>query len=373
MHGVGHRPGVGNREGFFRGCGRELARAVTKCAPKLTSGGAHGPASAILKPNFEQRYSFAMSMIQIKNVTKKYRDLVAVRDLNLSIEKGDVFGFIGPNGAGKTTTIKILATLLEPSTGEAYVDGIDVMRSPLEVRRIIGYMPDFFGVYDDVKVWEYLDFFAAAYKIPVNKRKAIIDDVLELTDLTGKREAYVESLSRGMKQRLCLAKTLVHDPKVLLLDEPASGLDPRARIEFRALLKELKAMGKTIFVSSHILPELADFCNVVGIMEQGRLVVTGNVNDIVQKLEGHIVLEARLASDSGDSSAKAFELLSGLPLVKDVRAVEGHLSIDFLGTHEDMPPLLAFLVKNDIPVASFAPREADLEDVFMKVTRGAVQ
>jgi ABC-2 type transport system ATP-binding protein len=265
--------------------------------------------------------------------------------------------------------------LLEPSTGAAYIDGIDVVRHPLEVRRIIGYMPDFFGVYDDVKVWEYLDFFAAAYKIPVNKRKAIIDDVLELTDLTGKREAYVESLSRGMKQRLCLAKTLVHDPKVLLLDEPASGLDPRARIEFRALLKELKAMGKTIFVSSHILPELADFCNVVGIMEQGRLVVTGNVNEIVQKLEGHIVLEARLAESggAGASGAKALELLQGYPLIKDARAEGDHVTIDFTGGHDDMAPLLSHLVTNGIPVASFAPREADLEDVFMKVTRGAVQ
>jgi ABC-2 type transport system ATP-binding protein len=316
-----------------------------------------------------------MSMIEVKNLTKKYRDLVALRDLNLTIEKGDVFGFIGPNGAGKTTTIKILSTLLEPSSGQAFVDGIDVVRQPLEVRRVIGYMPDFFGVYDDVKVWEYLDFFAAAYKIPVNKRKGIIDDVLELTDLTGKREAYVESLSRGMKQRLCLAKTLVHDPKVLLLDEPASGLDPRARIEFRALLKELKAMGKTIFVSSHILPELADFCNVVGIMEQGRLVVTGNVNDIVQKLEGHIVLDARLGGN-GDASAlgaKAQQLLEGYPQIKATRAEGDRLSIDFAGGHDDLPPLLAHLVKNDIPIASFKQREADLEDVFMKVTRGAVQ
>src|SRR5687768_10011774 len=238
-----------------------------------------------------------MAMIQIKNLSKKYRDLVALRDLNLTIEKGDVFGFIGPNGAGKTTTIKILATLLEPSTGEAYVDGIDVVRHPLEVRRIIGYMPDFFGVYDDVKVWEYLDFFAAAYKIPANKRKGIIDDVLELTDLTGKREAYVESLSRGMKQRLCLAKTLVHDPKVLLLDEPASGLDPRARIEFRELLKELRAMGKTIIVSSHILPELADFCNKIGIIEKGEMIVSGDVNDIIKQVREHHVLEVRILDD----------------------------------------------------------------------------
>jgi ABC-2 type transport system ATP-binding protein len=295
-----------------------------------------------------------------------------VRDLNLTIEKGDVFGFIGPNGAGKTTTIKVLATLLEPSSGVAYVDGIDVVRNPLEVRRVIGYMPDFFGVYDDVKVWEYLDFFAAAYKIPVNKRKGIIDDVLELTDLTGKREAYVESLSRGMKQRLCLAKTLVHDPKVLLLDEPASGLDPRARIEFRALLKELQAMGKTIFVSSHILPELADFCNVVGIMERGHLVVAGRVNDIVQRLEGHILLDVRFTGDPAQGN-RALELVKTHPQVKDAQVESNHLTIEFTGSHEELPSLLTGLVQNGIPVATFSQRQADLEDVFMKVTKGIVQ
>lgn len=313
-----------------------------------------------------------MSMIQISQLTKTYRDLTAVRDLNLTIEKGDVFGFIGPNGAGKTTTIKVLATLLEPTSGHAYIDGVDVVRNPLEVRRLIGYMPDFFGVYDDVKVWEYLDFFAAAYKIPVNKRKGIIDDVLDLTDLTGKREAYVESLSRGMKQRLCLAKTLVHDPKVLLLDEPASGLDPRARIEFRLLLKELQQMGKTIFVSSHILPELADFCNVVGIMEQGNLIVSGRVADIVQKLEGGIVLEVRITGDPANG-AKATALLQGYPEVREVRAEGNHLEIEFTGLHDALPNLLGHLVGNGIPVATFAQRSADLEDVFMKVTAGAVQ
>ena len=311
-------------------------------------------------------------MIQINNLTKQYRDLVAVRDLNLTINKGDVFGFIGPNGAGKTTTIKILSTLLEPTTGQAYVDGIDVVRNPLEVRRIIGYMPDFFGVYDDVKVWEYLDFFAAAYKIAVNKRKGIIDDVLELTDLTGKRENYVESLSRGMKQRLCLAKTLVHDPKVLLLDEPASGLDPRARVEFRALLKELQAMGKTIFVSSHILPELADFCNVVGIMERGHLVVAGPIHEIVRRLEGHMVVDVRFTGDDGNG-LRAVQLLDQYPQIKDARAEGNHLFIEFLGGHDDLPPLLSHLVTHGLPVASFAQRAADLEDVFMKVTKGMVQ
>ena len=313
-----------------------------------------------------------MPIIHCQNLTKRYRDLIALKDLNLTVEKGDVFGFIGPNGAGKTTTIKILATLLEPTSGAAFIDGIDVMRHPLEVRKIIGYMPDFFGVYDDVKVWEYLDFFAAAYKIPANRRKGIIDDVLELTDLTGKREAYVESLSRGMKQRLCLAKTLVHDPKVLLLDEPASGLDPRARIEFRALLKELKNMGKTIFVSSHILPELADFCNVIGIMEQGELVVTGSVHDIVQKLEGYMVLDVRLAGD-GTVGARALEVLRDYPQIKEARAEGNHLTLEFLGGHDELPALLSHLVSNDLPVATFAPRAADLEDVFMKVTKGIVQ
>ena len=311
-------------------------------------------------------------MISIRNLTKTYRDLTAVRDLNLTIEKGDVFGFIGPNGAGKTTTIKVLATLLEPSSGQAFVDGVDCVRNPLEVRRLIGYMPDFFGVYDDMKVWEYLDFFAAAYKIPVNKRKNIIDDVLELTDLTEKREAYVEGLSRGMKQRLCLAKTLVHDPKVLLLDEPASGLDPRARIEFRALLKELQSMGKTIFVSSHILPELADFCNVVGIMERGKLIVAGSVNDIVQKLEGGVVLDARIAGDLAGGE-RAQQLLQGYLNVKNIRAAGNHLEIEFTGTSDEYPALLSHLVSGGVPVASFAPRAADLEDVFMKVTAGAVQ
>lgn len=312
------------------------------------------------------------AMIEISNLTKVYRDLTAVRDLNLTIQRGDVFGFIGPNGAGKTTTIKVLATLLEPSSGHAFIDGIDCVKHPLEVRRVMGYMPDFFGVYDDVKVWEYLDFFAAAYKIPVNKRKSIIDDVLDLTDLTGKREAYVESLSRGMKQRLCLAKTLVHDPKVLLLDEPASGLDPRARIEFRALLKELQQMGKTIFVSSHILPELADFCNVVGIMERGHLVVAGRVHDIVQRLEGHAVIDVRW-NGGPEIGQRALQVLAGHPLIKETRLEGAHLQIDWTGSHDELPPVLQSLVQNGVPVATFAPRQADLEDVFMKVTKGFVQ
>src|SRR5437870_11370552 len=236
-------------------------------------------------------------MIQIRHLRKQYKDLVAVRDLNLELEQGDIFGFIGPNGAGKTTTIKMLATLLIPTAGTALVNGIDVVRHPEQIRSIVGDMSDFFGVYDDIKVWEYLDFFAAAYRVPKSKRPQIIDDVLALTDLTVKKDSYVESLSRGMKQRLCLAKTLVHDPKVMLLDEPASGLDPRARIEIKELLKELKAMGKTIIVSSHILPELADFCNKIGIIEKGEMIISGDVNAIIRQISGHHTLEIKILDD----------------------------------------------------------------------------
>src|ERR1051325_3334352 len=259
-------------------------------------------------------------MIQIRHLRKQYKDLVALRDLNLELDSGDIFGFIGPNGAGKTTTIKMLATLPTPTSGRAMVDGIDVVRYPEQVRGIVGYMPDFFGVYDDIKVWEYLDFFAAAYRIPKNKRPQIIDDVLTLTDLNVKKDAYVESLSRGMKQRLCLAKTLVHDPKFLLLDEPASGLDPRARIEIKELLKELKAMGKTIIVSSHILPELSDFCNKIGIIEQGELIVSGDVQEIMRQVTGGQMLDVRVVEEELE---RAFAFLKTLPTVRAVRIVDG--------------------------------------------------
>ena len=223
-------------------------------------------------------------MVQIKHLRKEYpaegkgAPSVAVKDLSLDLEPGDIFGFIGPNGAGKTTTLKMLCGLIVPTAGTALLDGIDVVTFPEQIRSIVGYMPDVYGLYDDIKVWEYLDFFAAAYRIPKEKRARIVDDVLSLTDLTEKKQSYVNKLSRGMQQRLCLAKVLVHDPKVMLLDEPASGLDPRARIEIRELLKELQSMGKTILVSSHILPEMEEFCNKIGIIERGELIVAGDVN-----------------------------------------------------------------------------------------------
>ena len=309
-------------------------------------------------------------MVEIHHLRKEYsNNLVAVKDLSLQLERGDIFGFIGPNGAGKTTTIKMLATLLRPTSGTAYIDGTDVTREPERIRSIIGYMPDNFGVYDDIKVWEYLDFFAAAYKIPRDRRPQIIDDVLELTDLTGKKESYVEELSRGMKQRLCLAKTLVHDPQLLLLDEPASGLDPRARIEIKELLRELKSMGKTIIISSHILPELSDFCNKIGIIEQGEMIVSGDVAEIMRQVAGGMVLDVRVVEDDRD---RARELLQSLPTVRNCRDVNGDIKADYSGDPGATHEVLTALVTSGIRVRQFSEEQTDLEDIFMKVTRGVV-
>ena len=309
-------------------------------------------------------------MVDIQHLRKEYsNNLVAVKDLSLHLERGDIFGFIGPNGAGKTTTIKMLATLLRPTSGRAYIGGIDVTREPERVRGIIGYMPDNFGVYDDIKVWEYLDFFAAAYKIAREKRPQIIDDVLELTDLTVKKDSYVEELSRGMKQRLCLAKTLVHDPEVLLLDEPASGLDPRARIEIKELLRELKSMGKTIIISSHILPELADFCNKIGIIEQGEMIVSGDVSEIMRQVTGGHMLDVRVVTEDQE---RALALLNARPDVRSTRVVDQDLKVDYTGDIDAMHDVLTELVKHGIRVRSFTEEQTDLEDIFMKVTRGVV-
>jgi ABC-2 type transport system ATP-binding protein len=309
-------------------------------------------------------------MIQISNVTKVYKDLTAVNGLSMEINQGDIFGFIGPNGAGKTTTIKILATLLKPTQGYALVCGYNVLTQADDVKRVMGYMPDSFGVYDDMKVWEYLDFFAAAYKIEKARRKQIIDDVLELTDLTHKKNDYVEALSRGMKQRLCLAKTLVHDPQVLLLDEPASGLDPRARIELRELLKELRNMGKTILISSHILTELADFCNTVGIIEQGNLLYAGDIQTITEQLRGARVVEVMVKEGFEQKAEDVFINCKEVQEVeREGRIVRIHLPLDF----ENDDFVTDTLVENAIKFSSVKELEVDLEDVFMKVTKGLVQ
>src|SRR3954462_2890776 len=242
-------------------------------------------------------------MIEVRNLTTRYGDFVAVEDLNLSIGQGEIFGFIGPNGAGKSTTIRFLATLLRPTSGEGRVAGFSVVADAMAVRRVIGFMPDDFGVYDGMKVWEFLDFFAVAYEIPYAYRKTIIGEVLELLDLTHKRDDYVNGRSKGMKHPLFLAKTQVHDPPVLILDEPASGLDPRARLEMKALLSELKGMGKTILVSSHILSELADFCTSIGIIERGKLLAAGSIQEIQKQVRAHRVLKIRVTDESTDRAA----------------------------------------------------------------------
>ena len=306
-------------------------------------------------------------MLTTSNLCKTFGKLVAVNDLCMSVDRGDIMGFIGPNGAGKTTTIRMIATLLEPTSGTAYVDGIDVLEEPEIVRALIGYMPDFFGLYDDLLVWEYLDYFASAYKIPKPKRKQAINDVLELTDLTGKYDAQVESLSRGMKQRLCLAKTLLHDPKLLLLDEPASGLDPRARAEIKDILRELGRMGKTILISSHILPELADFCNKVAIIEQGKMVVSGPVDDIVEQVRSDRAVEIKVV----ENQQGVVELLRPMPGVAGVEIRDGAVHAR-LRNEAAQHEILEALVNGGFKVQSFTETELDLEDVFLKVTRGAV-
>ena len=310
-----------------------------------------------------------MALVEINHLRKEYGDLVAVKNLSLTLNEGEIFGFIGPNGAGKTTTIKILATLLDPSAGSAKVDGIEVSQNPEAVRSKIGYMPDAFGVYDDFKVWEYLDFFAASYRVPKSDRPGLIDLVLDLTNLSVKKDAYVESLSRGMKQRLCLARTLVHNPKVLLLDEPASGLDPRARIEIKELLKELRNMGKTIIVSSHILPELADFCTSVGIIERGEMIAAGPIDALMKDVFGGRVLELRVPESD---RAQAMAILRDVEHVREVALVSEMIRVDYSGTLNDQSEVLLALIQNGVRVQTFAEQDTDLEDIFLRVTKGLV-
>lgn len=315
-------------------------------------------------------------IIEIKQLTKQYGDLVALDNLNLSIEAGSVFGFIGPNGAGKTTTMRILTTLLQPTSGEAWIAGHSVRDDPTGVRRAIGYMPDFFGVYEDMKVWEYLDFFAACYDIPPQTRSVMVDDLLALVDLGHKKDAYVDSLSRGMKQRLCLARTLTHDPQVLILDEPASGLDPRARIEMRELLRELQRLGKTIFFSSHILSEVSDICSSIGIIENGRLVVSGDMAEMKRRLRAHRLIEIQLAANAPFEIDTITAWLQQQPDVQALldadlsKASLTTLQIDFSGDDLALANLLAGLVGLGAPVIAFGEQTGDLEDLFLQVTQG---
>jgi ABC-2 type transport system ATP-binding protein len=319
-------------------------------------------------------------MIETRDLTKTYGDLYALNRLTLKLEKGDVYGFIGPNGAGKTTTMRILATLLNPSWGEASVCGYSIYNGAKDIRRVIGYMPDFFGVYDDMKVIEYLEFFAAAYRIKGPERRKKCDQVLELVDLGYKRDALVTSLSRGMTQRLGLARVLLHEPQVLLLDEPASGLDPRARIEMRGLLKELRKMGKTILVSSHILPELADICNKIGIIEKGKLLFDGDVNAAIKQVQQKTVFDVKVLPEQ---LSQAESLLSKHP---DIELVERRAPEEFEEIRKsdadeflkvtlkdgvtDGSFIAEALVKNGLKLKMLREEEIDLEDVFMGITKG---
>ncbi len=308
-------------------------------------------------------------MLLIENLCKQYGKLTAVDKLSLQVDTGAIFGLVGPNGAGKTTTMKILAALLTPTSGKARIAGEDVSANPARIRQLVGYMPDFFGVYDDLKVDEYLDFYAASYGIPVRERRMIIGDLLELVDLSHKHQAYVDSLSRGMKQRLCLARSLVHDPALLILDEPASGLDPRARVEMRELLKELKSMGKTIIISSHILPELAELCTHIAIMEAGQLVISGTNQEIVEHTQTGRTLQIR-GIDQAD--AAALILQEELELT-EISFINNSLELPFSGSDEDLNRILNRMVEGGIPVVSFSEGKNNLEDIFMQVTKGVVQ
>ena len=315
------------------------------------------------------------AIIEIRELSKNYGGLAAVKHLTLSVDQGELFGFIGPNGAGKTSTLRILATLLRPTSGDAWVAGHSVSLDPRGVRRVIGYMPDFFGVYDDMKVWEYLDFFAACYKIPENERSRLISDLLQLVELDHRREDFVDKLSRGMKQRLSLARTLVHDPQLLILDEPASGLDPRARVEIRALLVELSRMGKTIFFSTQILSDVAEICTRIGILEAGEIVTTGSLEELRNQHPSQRRVEIILM-EQGQEALKHLQTLKG---VTDAQLTTGnqspglvHLEFRFSGDDRELSDVLASLHQQGLRVLRFHEPTHDLEDVFLRVTKGLV-
>jgi ABC-2 type transport system ATP-binding protein len=317
-------------------------------------------------------------VIRVRHLTHRYGDREVVRDVSFHVRKGEIFGFIGPNGAGKTTTIRVMATLMAPHSGRVEIDGIDVEVDPEAVRRRIGYMADHPGVYERVTVGEYLEFFAAAYRVPVSERASTVAAVVELTDLGSLRDRLVAELSKGMKQRIQLARTLLHDPKVLILDEPASDLDPRARIEMRDLLVELRRMGKTIFLSSHILAELADMCTSVGILERGKLVAAGPVDAIARALD-------RGAGEEKNKRRARVRVLGSTLMVLDVLgpkgveveaigdAANGNCVIAYEGDDAALAALVKSLVEQGVPLVGLEPERNELERIFLEVTRGEVQ
>ncbi|SDZ05026.1 ABC-2 type transport system ATP-binding protein [Proteiniborus ethanoligenes] len=308
-------------------------------------------------------------MIRIENLTKKYGSFTAVDNLSLEIKEGEIFGFVGPNGAGKTTTLKMIATLLKPTSGSIYINDTEISKNIKEARNQIGYMPDFFGVYDNLKVNEYLEFYADIAGLNKEEKKKMIGDLLDLVDLTNKVDSYVDQLSRGMKQRLCLARSLIHNPSFLLLDEPASGMDPRARVQMKDILRELRKMGKTILISSHILPELAELCTSIGIIENGEMVISGTVDEIMKKVTGTHGLRIKVL----DNIEKTVNLLMEEPLVSNIYENENIIEFSFDGGERESANLIKKLVAQDIPLASFNLLESNLEEIFMQVTKGDVE
>ncbi len=309
-------------------------------------------------------------MIEIRGLEKRYGNLRALKGIDLTVKKNEIYGFIGPNGAGKSTTLKILATLIQDYFGSVHINGYSLDKDKDEVRKNIGFMPDVVGLYRSLYVWEYLDFFLRAYDVPVEKRKGIIDDCLSLVDLTGKRNSLVGQLSRGMSQRLLLAKTLVHNPQVLLLDEPASGLDPRARNELLALLKELKAMGKTILISSHILSELEDLCDTFGIIEAGNIICEGPLNEIQSVVEKGSIVSVTLLREVLDEDK---ELIMNISLVEEMTNNGKEIQLSLKGGEEEISIVLKELVSRGYPILSYTPKKYNLDEVFMKITKGEVQ
>ncbi len=317
------------------------------------------------------------ALIEIHELSKHFAKRAAVDQVNLTIESGEIFGLVGPNGAGKTTTMRMLVTLLEPDHGEIWVGGHSVREAPREVRRMIGFMPDSFGVYGDMTVQEYLDFFGACYHIPPAQRLSLIDDLLELVDITHRREDMVDTLSRGLKQRLGLARVLIHDPSILVLDEPASGLDPRARVEIRELLLEIARLGKTIVFSSHILADVAELCTRVGIMESGKVVAVGTLDQLSERAIPHRLIQVAFLNPL--DVAQAQSILSALPGVAAIRAQDGlgkaewtSLEVEFSGSDQSLHQLLANLIAQGLPVVHFSEETQNLEEVFMRTTRGIV-
>ena len=303
-------------------------------------------------------------MIAVDNLTMVYGKRTALDHVSFEVPEGEIFGFVGPNGAGKTTTLRILAALLEPTAGSAFVDGADVTKRPEHVHSRLGYMPDFFGLYDQLSVAEYLDFYASCYRQPKRKRKVVVDNLLELVDLADRRDQLVDTLSRGLKQRVCLARALVHDPTVLLLDEPASGLDPRARVEMREILKELRSMGKTIVISSHILPELTELCTMIGIIDRGRMRATGPVQEVIRQLTSGRRLKIGVL---GNKSA-AIAVLTPMDSVRKVEVVNGAIEAGYDGNEVTAADILQALTSAGIRVAEFSPLDGGLEDAFLRAT-----